>query len=66
VHRVDAAGRAHLDVLGGDALGRQAAVRRATSSRKRLDSSVERPVMNWGRLPGWAFVMSMPASPASV
>ena len=42
------------------------AVRRATSSRKRFDRSVERPVMNWGRLPGWAFVMSMPASPASV
>ena len=28
------------------------ALRRATSSRKRLDRRVDRPVMNWGRLPG--------------
>ena len=36
------------------------ALRSATSSRKRLDRSVERPVMNCGRLPGWALVISMP------
>ena len=35
------------------------ALRSATSSRKRFDSSVERPVMNCGRLPGCALVISI-------